>query len=437
MNATQGSVGVIGGGFVGLNLVAHLLEKQKQFVTLIEKNSAVVELMKSGKYLVWEPGLAQILDKAQSDGRLVISTTLNGLDCKTYFVCIGTPKPTGSNSTSNVMIEALTEVFKLIPNQSKIFLRSTVAIGTTNVLKKLATDLGRSDISLFFAPERTAEGVALAELKVLPQVLGAAEGDSLTDGERELASLGFKVVSSNSAEVAELAKLACNTWRDVIFAYSNELAIMGEVCGISALEAINLANHNYHRANIPLPGPVGGPCLSKDAYILLEAGQGKIYDSVIRAGRSINDSIAPILISAIENSIKDRVDPIVCIAGLAFKGKPKTNDIRDSLGIQVLDKVKASHSNWELKIWDENISQSELNFSIPKCEDDSDFKKVDVLVIANNAEFFSSPSGEKKLQALNKTTVIFDLWGVTKNLNGISAEINIFGDGNWVKYLGK
>jgi UDP-N-acetyl-D-mannosaminuronic acid dehydrogenase len=177
--------------------------------------------------------------------------------------------------------------------------------------------------------------------------------------------------------------------------------------------------------------------LSKDAYILLEAGQGKIYDSVIRAGRSINDSIAPILISAIENSIKDRVDPIVCIAGLAFKGKPKTNDIRDSLGIQVLDKVKASHSNWELKIWDENISQSELNFSIPKCEDDSDFKKVDVLVIANNAEFFSSPSGEKKLQALNKTTVIFDLWGVTKNLNGISAEINIFGDGNWVKYLGK
>jgi hypothetical protein len=58
-------------------------------------------------------------------------------------------------------------------------------------------------------------------------------------------------------------------------------------------------------------------------------------------------------------------------------------------------------------------------------------------VIANNAEFFTTPSGEKKLQALNKTAVIFDLWGVTKNLNGISAEINIFGDGNWVKYLEK
>jgi UDP-N-acetyl-D-mannosaminuronic acid dehydrogenase len=186
-----------------------------------------------------------------------------------------------------------------------------------------------------------------------------------------------------------------------------------------------------------LPGPVGGPCLSKDAYIFLEAGQGIVYDSVIRSGRLINDSIAPMLINALKNATRDKTDPVVCIAGLAFKGKPKTNDIRDSLGIEVLEKIKVSHSDWELKIWDENISQSELNFLIPRCEEDSDFKKVDVLVIANNAEFFMTPSGEKKLQALNKTAVIFDLWGVTKNLNGISAEINIFGDGNWVKYLEK
>lgn len=435
MNSAQGSVSVIGGGFVGLTLAAHLLEKENQFVTLVEKNSAVVDLMKNGKYLVWEPGLAEILDKAQSDGRLSISTTLNGLASKTYFVCIGTPKPT--NSTNNVMIEALTEIFKLIPKQSAIFLRSTVAIGTTNTLKKLATDLGRSDISLFFAPERTAEGVALAELKVLPQMLGAAEGDSLVHGEKELASLGFDVVTSTTAEVAELAKLACNTWRDVIFAYSNELALMGELRGVSALEAISIANHNYARANIPLPGPVGGPCLSKDAYIFLEAGQGKVYDSVIRSGRLINDSIAPMLISAIENAVKARANPILCIAGLAFKGKPKTNDIRDSLGIEVLDKVKGFHSTWQLKIWDENISQEELSVPMPRCEDEKDFQEVDVLLIANNAEFLSNRSGEKKLQALNESAVIFDLWGVTKDLKGISAEINIFGDGNWVKYLGK
>lgn len=149
MNSAQGSVSVIGGGFVGLTLAAHLLEKENQIVTLVEKNSAVVDLMKNGKYLVWEPGLAEILDKAQSDERLSISTTLTGLQSKTYFVCIGTPKPTNSNSTNNVMVEALTEIFKLIPKQSTIFLRSTVAIGTTNTLKKLATDLGRSDISLF------------------------------------------------------------------------------------------------------------------------------------------------------------------------------------------------------------------------------------------------------------------------------------------------
>lgn len=151
---------------------------------------------------------------------------------------------------------------------------------------------------------------------------------------------------------------------------------MGEIRGVSALEAISIANHNYARANIPLPGPVGGPCLSKDAYIFLEAGQGKVYDSVIRSGRLINDSIAPMLISAIENAVKAKANPILCIAGLAFKGKPKTNDTRDSLGIEVLDKVKSFHSTWQLKVWDENILQSELISPIPRCEDESDFQKL-------------------------------------------------------------
>ena len=79
MNSAQGSVSVIGGGFVGLTLAAHLLEKENQIVTLVEKNSVVVDSMKNGRYLVWEPGLAQILDEAQSNGRLSISTNLNGL----------------------------------------------------------------------------------------------------------------------------------------------------------------------------------------------------------------------------------------------------------------------------------------------------------------------------------------------------------------------
>ena len=117
MNSAQGSVSVIGGGFVGLTLAAHLLEKENQIVTLVEKNSAVVDLMKNGKYLVWEPGLAEILDKAQSDGRLSISTTLNGLQSKTYFVCIGTPKPTHLNKQKLHLSRCCTPVLPVQPLQ--------------------------------------------------------------------------------------------------------------------------------------------------------------------------------------------------------------------------------------------------------------------------------------------------------------------------------
>ena len=57
--------------------------------------------------------------------------------------------------------------------------------------------------------------------------------------------------------------------RDVSFAYSNEIAIACDTIGINAAEVIE-QKAGISRTNLPLPGPVGGPCLEKDSYILAE-----------------------------------------------------------------------------------------------------------------------------------------------------------------------
>ena len=61
-----------------------------------------------------------------------------------------------------------------------------------------------------------------------------------------------------------------NTHRDVSFAFSNEIAHACDAAGVSAVEIIRAGKLGYPRTNLYMPGPVGGPCLSKDSHILSE-----------------------------------------------------------------------------------------------------------------------------------------------------------------------
>jgi len=69
------------------------------------------------------------------------------------------------------------------------------------------------------------------------------------------------VVRVADPETAEMIKLVDNAQRDVSFAYANEIARACDAVGISAAEVIRAGKLGYPRTNLPMPGPVGGPCL--------------------------------------------------------------------------------------------------------------------------------------------------------------------------------
>ena len=73
------------------------------------------------------------------------------------------------------------------------------------------------------------------------------------------------MIDVDSLEAAELAKLIDNSYRDTIFAYSNQLSKLSEKLNLNLVDIIEKVNLGYQRNNIPKPSPgVGGPCLSKD-----------------------------------------------------------------------------------------------------------------------------------------------------------------------------
>ena len=94
------------------------------------------------------------------------------------------------------------------------------------VEKKTNLKFGK-DISISFCPERTVRGIGFERVKILPQLIGAFDKKSY-DQSCQIFNKYTSVVNLEKIESAEMAKLIDNSFRDVIFGYSNQMALISE-----------------------------------------------------------------------------------------------------------------------------------------------------------------------------------------------------------------
>ena len=122
---------------------------------------------------------------------------------------------------------------------------------------------------------------------------------------------------------------------------------MARLCGavgISAAEVITFGKLGYARTQLPMPGPVGGPCLSKDGHILIESMLDRgVLPEIASAARTINERLMVEVAEYLAGEVKPwyRTNALkVTVMGLAFKGQPETNDLRGSTAIPLLAELR-------------------------------------------------------------------------------------------------
>ena len=141
----------------------------------------------------------------------------------------------------------------------------------------------------------------------MPQIISGNNPSAIIKAMDVFRKLTPTIIEVSSIKTAEMIKLIDNSFRDVRFAYANEVSLLCENLGVDVHECITKANVGYPRNNIPLPSPgVGGPCLSKDPYLLATNEQvlnlpGK--NSLILTGRKLNESIPSFLVKKIKEKI--------------------------------------------------------------------------------------------------------------------------------------
>lgn len=268
---SQPEVCIVGLGYVGLTLAVSLAETGIRVVG-VERNPTVVDDLRAGRTHIHEVGLQPLLGRVVANGALRVETDMVAADaCTVFIISVGTPIDDTGRINLAALTEAATAVGHVMPPDSLVILRSTVKVGVTaGLVNDILTASGKP-FDLSFCPERTLEGQALEELRRLPQILSGLTASAVARSTALFAKLTPAIVHVSTVEVAEAIKLIDNTSRDISFAVANEVARFCDLVGIDAIEVIRRGAQGYPRTSLPLPGPVGGPCLSKDPLIYAQS----------------------------------------------------------------------------------------------------------------------------------------------------------------------
>src|SRR6266436_7704441 len=251
------SVCVVGTGHIGLPLAAVLADAGFRVTGYDTNEDFIHQLRLTGRVEFREEGLDGLLVR-HLNRRLTLATEPPAAH-DVYIITVGTPlNPGTGRPTLDRVQEAIGQIAPGFPADPLVVLRSTVTVGTTRrvVLPEIRRHVDR--FGLAFCPERTIEGKAIPEMISLPQIIGGLDAASATRADALFRTITKTIVHVSSLEAAEMIKLINNTFRDVTFAFANEIALMAERLGLAATELIRAANLDYPRSNVPQPGFVSG-----------------------------------------------------------------------------------------------------------------------------------------------------------------------------------
>lgn len=343
-------ISVIGLGYIGLPTAA-MFASRKIEVVGVDVNPRTVDTINRGEIHIIEPDLDIIVQATVAQGYLRATTAPESAEA--FLIAVPTPFKGDNHEPDLSYIEAASRaIAPVLKSGDLVVLESTSPVGATLAMAgwladarpdlTFPQDAGEaSDIRIAHCPERVLPGKVMQELITNDRVIGGMTRRC----SREAALLykmfvsGDCIIASNP-QVAEMAKLTENSFRDVNIAFANELSLICDKLDINVWELISLANR-HPRVNILQPGPgVGGHCIAVDPWFIVSSAPD--MSRLVRTAREVNDGKPEWVIGKVREAIGAHLtqspgrtadDVTIAIYGLAFK--PDIDDLRESPALEI------------------------------------------------------------------------------------------------------
>jgi UDP-N-acetyl-D-mannosaminuronic acid dehydrogenase len=435
----DGRICIVGLGYVGLTLAVAMADSGFEVYGSEVRQDVLDSLLRREPHF-FEPRLREKLARVLGNGKLRVGSNIDrGFNASVYIITVGTPLRTDGSVELDFIERAARQVSAALKDGDLVILRSTVKLGTARgIVSRVLAETHKS-FEIAVCPERTLEGRALLELHELPQVIGADGPETRYRCSQLFSLMTPTIVTVSSLEAAELVKLVDNTYRDVTFAFANEVAHLCGRAGLSASEVISAGKLGYRRTNTAAPGPVGGPCLEKDPHILSQsASELGVEMLVTNAARKTNET-QPALIADLLWRLTSELSafpqtPRIAVMGLAFKGLPPTDDLRGTMAKPIVEELAKKYPAARFVGYDPVVaadkSRAHLGIEIvPTAE--AAFRDSDIVVIANNHSAFSTMDLATYAESMRRPGIVYDLWNMFDDVaRSMPADLHYVGLGS-------
>lgn len=348
------TIAVIGTGYVGLVSAACFAELGHT-VWGIDIDSAKVEMLRSGKSPIFEPGLEELIKQGLENGRLRFETDI-GLalpHVEIVFSAVATPPGEGYKADLRAVFSVAETVARLADHPLIFVNKSTVPVGTGKICEEKITAILQSrnlhwTIPVISNPEFLREGMAVTDTLMPDRIVVGINGDIhakelMEELYRPITRVGKPIVFMNR-ESAEIVKYASNSFLATKISFINMLTELTEKTGANIRDVAtgmgldNRIGPRFLHAGIGY----GGSCFPKDVKALLAtAKEYNIPMPIVEATDAVNTYQRQRFINRLLTTLPQPAH--IAIWGLSFK--PKTDDMREAPSLDVIPALlKAGHA---------------------------------------------------------------------------------------------
>jgi len=404
---------VVGVGYVGLVTAACLAEAGSS-VVCVDKDAEKIDGLKNGIIPIYEPGLAEMVNRNLQLNRLHFTTDLKyGIDNSLIvFLAVGTPSAEDGSPDISAILAVAAQIAENLTEYRIIVTKSTVPVGTA----KMVTDIIKSKTDTPFDyvsnPEFLKEGAAVDDFMSPDRII---VGTTNPDVQQTMAQLYSPFMRKRRRLIymdpasAEMTKYAANTMLATRISFMNEIAQLCEKLGADVeLVRQGLGSDSRIGAGFLFPGiGFGGSCFPKDIRAIIHTGdeagvEMTIAKSVRRVNKNAQDRFAQRVIDYFAGRQKQTT---LAVWGLAFKAK--TDDVRESPAIYCIKKLL--DAGIKINAYDpEAAAPAALQEKIQTSPNGYDaLDNADALVIFTDWQEFRNPDFDAIAEKL-KRPVIFD-----------------------------
>ena len=338
-------IAMIGTGYVGL-VTGSCFADSGNHVTCVDIAQSKVERLQRGDIPIYEPGLAEIVQRNVAAERLGFTTEIAAAvsDAQLVYLAVGTPSADDGSADLSYLRAAVGSVAPHLAADAIVVTKSTVPVGTNAEIYGMLEDATGRECSVASNPEFLKEGAAIQDFTFPDRVVVGVRTQREADVLRELyapflrTDKPFLVMSPESAE---LTKYVANALLSTKISFINEMANLCEALGGDINDVRRGIGHDVRIGFAFLfPGVgYGGSCFPKDVRALsMMAQRLDIAPRILDAVDDVNEQQKHVLSKKIANHFGDLLgNQTVAIWGLAFK--PRTDDIREAPSLVLIDRL--------------------------------------------------------------------------------------------------